>query len=260
VTPTPLPDSSVDPETGKVVLGKTTRVTLEYRVVGNLKLLITPDVAEYCGPVNLIATANTAFPYAVPMNLKLNLPKGITTSDPLELAGTVLGGKGRSLEVSAKVCEAGQISTALEPFALSTGGEVKVAPPTTLSLSKISQGQGADFRLTKKLERSSSGYTVNLIITVDRPLESLRLSDPLPIGGTTPAVRGPASILTAPNEDNNCISTQAATRTGTPVKVDGNILTLGRLAPGKYVIVYPLFTDLTPDQVVTDPDVIWEDK
>ncbi len=260
VTPTPLPDSSVDPETGKVVLGKTTRVTLEYRVVGNLKLLITPDVADYCGPVNLIATANTAFPYAVPMNLKLNLPKGISTVDPLELSGSVFGGKGRSLEVSAKVCEAGQIATTLEPFALSTSGEVKVAPPTTLSLSKISQGQGADFRLTKKLERSSSGYTVNLLITVDRPLESLRLSDPLPIGGTTPTVRGPASILTAPNEDNNCISTQAATRIGTPVKVEGNTLILGRLAVGKYVIVYPLFTDLAPSEVVTDPDVIWEDK
>ena len=262
VTPTPLPDSSVEPGSGVVVQGQTGRVTLEYRVQSNLEMLVSPDTVEYCGPANVVVKADTAFPYPIPARLKLTLPRGITAPDSLEQSGDISSNTAETLQTVAKVCSPGDLKATLEPYGLSVSGSVKLRAPAGLTYARSSANRAAGLTLTKKLERTQGGdgYTVNVLITADRALENVRLTDPLPGGGNSPSVRGPVSLLVNPVEEAACVSIQAATRSGTPVRAEGNSLALGRLNPGRYLLVYTVFTDLTPDQVVTDPTVRWDDR
>ena len=266
VTPTPLPDSSVEPGSGVVVQGQTGRVTLEYRVQSNLEMLISPDTVEYCGPANVVVKADTAFPYPIPARLKLTLPRGITAPDSLEQSGDISSNTPQILQTVARVCSPGDLKATLEPYGLTVSGAAKLRAPAGLNYARSSANSAAGLTLTKKLERTQSGdgYTVNVLITADRALENVRLTDPLPAtssgSGSSPSVRGPVSLLVNPVEEAACVSVQAATRSGTPVRTEGNSLNLGRLNPGRYLLVYTVFTDLTPDQVVTDPTVRWDDR
>ena len=266
VTPTPLPDSTVQPGSGTVVQGQTGRVTLEYRVQSNLELLLSPDIVDYCGPANVVVRADTAFPYPIPARLKLVLPRGITAPDALELSGDISSNTVQTLQTVAQVCSPGELRATLEPYGLVVSGAVKLRAPAGLTYARSSANKAAGLTLTKKLERTQGGdgYTVNVLLTVERALDNVRLTDPLPANSSgnssSPSVRGPVSLLVNPVEEAACVSVQAATRAGTPVRTEGNALNLGRLNAGRYLLVYTVFTDLTPDQVVTDPSVLWDDR
>jgi hypothetical protein len=91
---------------------------------------------------------------------------------------------------------------------------------------------------------------VTLAITVERTVENLRISDPLPQGGSSPAVRRPNPAVTG-LVNNQTIAVNW--------RLEGNTFNLGRLVPGSYLIQYGIFTDLPADAVTTVPDLLWDE-
>ncbi len=97
--------------------------------------------------------------------------------------------------------------------------------------------------LVKTLAQGGAGYAIQIALSVDKPVANLTLTDPLPPG----AIRGPVTLVGA---NGNVI----------PVTVqDGKILIPGTLEPGKYTLTYAIFTGLPPEQVVTDPDINYDE-
>jgi hypothetical protein len=243
--PTPLPDSQSSSGEASVQDGQDSKIVLEYRVNPVLTLLVVPDVVETCGQTSLEAVAETGFPYAIPGRVKLTLPKGITSRDTLERSGSLSAGNSLGLKVVASVCQAGSVSAELTPGGLMAEGVLKLRAPVSLSLNRVSQA-ALGIKLAKSFEAVQAGYAITISLTVDRQLDNVRLLDPLPAGGSNPAVRGAALIVS----DN---------RVSVPLRNDGPTLLLGRLAPGSYTLSYTLFTDLASDQVVTKPVLDWEE-
>jgi hypothetical protein len=250
VTPTPLPGSSVEPRSGVVQDNQTTRVVLEYRISASLKLEVAPNIVATCQQSLLTATAVTDFPYPVPVTLALQLPKDITSGAPLELASDISGGKPAVLQIPARVCAAGTVRAALEPFDLTTEGVVRVLPPAGVTVSKVTDVQRGPVRIVKSYSQDAQGYVVTLAITVERTVENLRIADPLPQGGSSPAVRRPNPAVTG-LVNNQTIAVNW--------RLEGNTFNLGRLVPGSYLIQYGIFTDLPADAVTTVPDLHWDE-
>ncbi len=97
--------------------------------------------------------------------------------------------------------------------------------------------------LVKTLAQGGAGYAIQITLSIDKPVANLSLTDPLPPG----AIRGPVTLVGA---NGNVI----------PVTVqDGKILIPGTLEPGKYTLTYAIFTGLPPEQVVTDPDINYDE-
>ena len=251
VRATPLPGSTVKDATGIVVDGQTGKAVLEYRVSVNLKLEVTPNVVATCAQSLLTATASTDFPYEIPANLKLIVPKTMTSQAPLEAALTMSGGKPALLSAPLRVCEGGPVKASLEPSGLVTEGAIRVLPPAGVTVSRVTDVQKGAVRVVKSYQQDSLGYIVTLSITIERVVENLRVIDPLPVGGANPVVRRPTQTVTG-LVNNQPIAVNW--------RLEGNSFNLGRLAPGIYTVQYGIFTDLTADAVVTMPDVIWEER
>ena len=100
--------------------------------------------------------------------------------------------------------------------------------------------------LNKSLIQGGAGYAVNDKITLDKAVNNLEITDPLPNGN---AERGPITVTNA---------------AGQAIKFellpDGKTIRIpGTLPAGTYTITYALFTALPPDQVLTDPDINYEE-
>ncbi len=109
-------------------------------------------------------------------------------------------------------------------------GAAQVTRSTRLSVD----GQ----RLEKTVTQVASGsYTVTLTLTLNKAVNNLRISDPLPNGASRGAV-------TAPNLQPN---------------VQGNEIRLGNLQAGTYTLTYTLSGNIPIDRLVTDPDLFWEE-
>jgi hypothetical protein len=92
---------------------------------------------------------------------------------------------------------------------------------------------------TKKLVQGGAGYAVTITIVLEKAVQNLSITDPLPRG----AERG-AAVLTGAG-----VLTSSA---------NGFALN-GTVPAGTYTITYPLFTPLPPDLVVTDMDINYEE-
>jgi hypothetical protein len=250
VRPTPLPGSTVEARTGTVTDNQTARVVLEYRVSVALKLEIAPNVVATCAQSLLTATATTEFPYVIPANLKLTLPRGMTSQAPLESKAELSAGKPASLAAPTRVCESGTVRATLDPTGIFTEGGIRVLPPAGVTVSRVTDVQKGPVRVVKSYQQDNLGYIVTLSITVERSVENLRVIDPLPSGGANPAVRRPTQTVTG------LINNQTV---AVNWRLDGNTFVLGRLAAGVYTVQYGLFTDLAADAVVTVPDLLWDE-
>ena len=251
VKATPLPGSTVSNVTGVVVDNQTGKAVLEYRVSVNLKLEITPNVVATCAQSLVTATASTEFPYEIPANLKLIVPKAMTSQAPLEAGLTMSAGRPALLSAPLRVCEGGPVRATLEPSALVTEGAIRVLPPAGVTVSRVTDVQKGVVRVMKSYQQDSLGYVVTLSITIERVVENLRVIDPLPFGGANPAVRRPTQTVTG------LVGNQPV---AVNWRLDGNSFNLGRLVPGIYTVQYGVFTDLPADAVVTMPDVIWDER
>jgi hypothetical protein len=250
VTPTPLPGSTVEAKTGVVLDNQTTRVILEYRISASLKLEVSPNIVATCQQSLLTATANTDFPYPVPVALGLKLPKDVTSAAPLELASDISGGKPAVLQIPVRVCAAGTIRAELDPFELTTEAMIRVLPPAGVTVSRVTDVQKGAVRIIKSYTQDAQGYMVTLAITVERTVENLRIVDPLPQGGSSPAVRRPNPAVTG-LVNNQTVAVNW--------RLEGNSFNMGRLVAGTYLIQYGIFTDLPADAVPTVPDLFWDE-
>ncbi len=250
VSPTPLPGSVTAPGSGTVVDNQTTKVTIEYRVFTNLKLEIAPNVVAPCAQTLLTASATTDFPYPIPVTLSLKLPAGISSVNVLEGTSDMQAGRPASLQIPARVCSSGIVTANLDPVGLSVDGSVRVLPPAGVTVARVTDVNKGAVRVQKSFSQDNLGYIVNLTVTVERIVENLRVIDQLPSGGSSPAVRRPNPIVQG--LVNNLT-------TAVNWKLEGNTFNLGRVVPGTYTISYGVFTDLPPDNVVTIPDVIWDE-
>ncbi|MBF6594859.1 MAG: DUF11 domain-containing protein [Thermaceae bacterium] len=100
--------------------------------------------------------------------------------------------------------------------------------------TKVTMGKVSLEKLVSKVGQS---YTITLKLTVGTTLRNLRITDPLPPGGT----RGDLS--------------------GTPTPaISGDVITLpGTLEPGFYTLTYTLSGDIALERLVTDPDLNFEE-
>ncbi len=250
VTPTPLPGSTVEGKSGTVVDNQTTRVVLEYRISAALKLEVAPNIVATCQQSLLTATATTDFPYPIPVTIGLKLPKDITSGAPLEFNSDISGGKPAVLQIPARVCAPGTVRAELAPFDLVTEGAVRVLPPAGVTVSRVTDVQKGPVRIVKTYSQDAQGYVVTLSITVERTVENLRIVDPLPQGGSSPAVRRPNPSVTG------LINNQTV---AVNWRLEGNSFNMGRLVPGTYLIQYGIFTDLPADAITTAPDILWDE-
>jgi uncharacterized repeat protein (TIGR01451 family)/fimbrial isopeptide formation D2 family protein len=100
-----------------------------------------------------------------------------------------------------------------------------------------------EIQLQKSLIQGGAGYGVNMVLTVDHPVQNFLLTDPLPNGASRGVI-----VLTYPDGTSRVVTLNG----------DG-ALELGELEPGTYKITYALFTDLEPEYALTDPDIEWEE-
>lgn len=244
VKPTPVPGSTFTPPLpGRVSDGVAGSVTIEYRVLTDVTLITAPDIVNACDVTQLTASARTDFPYRLPGSLKLNLPTGWTSDYPLETSGEFSGGQPLRLKVPVRVCRSDTAEAVLNPVGLRTTGAARVQNPGGANVTRSVQG-GARASLNKSVEGGAQNYQVRLVFTVDSTLENVRLIDPLPAGGSTPAVRGPLQF-------------QGPSLANVQPRVDGDAILLSRVIPGTYTLTYTLFSDLPADRVVTSPDLGW---
>lgn len=245
VKPGTLPGSTVaTPPPSRVADGGTTRVTLEYLVRTELTLVTAPDVLGACDVTQLAATLKTDFPQRLPARLTLNLPTGWASDYPLEVPGEVGAGQPLRLKVPVRVCRTDAAEAVAEPSGLRVTGPVRVRNPGGANVTRTVQG-GGRATLAKSVEVAPQGYAVTLTLTVDRPLENLRLIDPLPVAeGSAAAVRGPLSV-------------QGPSLAGVSARAEGDSILLTRVLPGTYTLTYTLLTDQPADAVVTSPDLMW---
>jgi hypothetical protein len=107
-------------------------------------------------------------------------------------------------------------------------------------------------KLEKILERIPSdqsstekpGYVIRETITVSKAVANLTITDPLPTGAT----RGTILLV---GSDGKEITVK--------LLEDGRIQIPGTLEAGTYTLVYAIYTNLTPDQVVTDPSINYDE-
>jgi hypothetical protein len=98
-------------------------------------------------------------------------------------------------------------------------------------------------QVVKSLVQGGAGYAITMTITLTAPVQNLAITDPLPIGAT----RGNA-ILTNSNS-----ATLVSLLENDVFKIPGI------LEAGTYQLIYPIFTALLPENVVTDPSISFEE-
>lgn len=244
VTATPIPGSTfTPPPAGHVTDGTTGKVTIEYNVKTEVTLATTPDLLNACDVTQLTATAKTDFPYKLPARLKINLPTGWSSDYPLELPGEFTAGQPLRLKAPVRVCRSDTADAVLDPIDLHTTGTARVRPPGGANVSRNVQG-GARASVAKDVQPSALGYTVTLTLNVDSTLENLRITDPLPGGGSTPALRSPINV-------------QGPSLANVNPQISGDDIVLARVIPGTYILTYSLTTDQPADRVVTAPEISW---
>ena len=118
-------------------------------------------------------------------------------------------------------------------------------PPTGAAVKSVSNlVQRGVVTVNKSIVQGGAGYAVTLRIVVEKTIQYLVITDPLPRGT---AERG-VPVLTGAG--------LAAGNFGydsTSLRLNGTVLA------GTYIITYPLFTPLPPDLVVTYPDIDYDE-
>ena len=119
--------------------------------------------------------------------------------------------------------------------------DFSLVPPSGAAVkARSTTVQRGPITLQKSMIQGGAGYAVTIRIKVDKAVSNLTITDPVPANSS----RGPITINGT---------------TVTPV-VRGNTITIpGTVAAGNYTIVYPLFSPLPPDLVLTDPDISYEE-
>jgi uncharacterized repeat protein (TIGR01451 family) len=98
-------------------------------------------------------------------------------------------------------------------------------------------------QIVKSLVQGGAGYAITMTITLTAPVQNLSITDPLPTGATRGTVNltssNGASLISMLENDTFKIS--------------------GILEAGTYQLVYPIFSALPPENVVTDPSISFEE-
>lgn len=243
IDPSDIPGSRVNkPPVGIVTDGTTGKVTIEYTPRTEVSLLTTPDVLAAGDVAQLTATAKTEFPYKLPADLALNLPKGWSSDYPVTAHGDFSADSPLSLKVPVRITRTDTAEAVLKQVDLRTTGQATVRSPGGSNVSRNVQ-QGARASVAKSLSSTGQGYTVTLTVTVDSSLDNFTIVDPLP-SGDSPAVRGNLKV-------------DGPSLADLKPQVKGNNIVLSRVIPGTYTITYNLVTDLSAERVLTSPDVRW---
>jgi uncharacterized repeat protein (TIGR01451 family) len=125
-------------------------------------------------------------------------------------------------------------------------------PDASVAKERETMVERGNVKLEKILERIPSdqsstekpGYVIRETITISKTVANLTITDPLPPGAT----RG---LILLVGSDGKEISVT--------LLEDGRIQIPGTLEAGTYTLVYAIYTNLTPDQVVTDPSINYDE-
>jgi uncharacterized repeat protein (TIGR01451 family) len=98
-------------------------------------------------------------------------------------------------------------------------------------------------QVVKSLAQGGAGYAITMTITLTAPVQNLSITDPLPTGAT----RGAATLTSS---DGNALISL----------LENDVFKVpGILEAGVYKLVYPIFSALPPENVVTDPSISFEE-
>ncbi|MFC5598268.1 hypothetical protein [Deinococcus cellulosilyticus] len=237
VIPTEIPGSSTFTQTGTVVIEQENTVTLEYRVNTEVIVSTSPDVVDFCGNTSINAVAKTLFPYPIKSTLSVSLPQGITANVPTSTTGNLSDGSPLTVSFVAKACANGNVTGTLDLSGLSTTNAVQVRP-LSLVISGIKQ-ENSHVRVKKALSFDGKAYNITLNLSVEKAVKNLSIVDALPKSDT---------FTTRSN----------VTSRGVNAELSGNTFRLGNVEPGEYTIQYQIFSDLSPEQLLTMPEIGWE--
>lgn len=237
VVPTEIPGSSTGTETGVVVVEQENTVTLEYRVKTEVIVSTSPDVVDFCGNTSVNAIARTQFPYPIKSTLSVTLPQGITANVPTQTSGNLADGSPLTVSFVGKACANGDITGTLDISGLSTTNNVQVRP-LSLVISGIKE-ENSHVRVKKALSFDGKAYNITLNLSVEKAVKNLTVVDNLPKSDTFTA----RSNLTSK---------------GLNTQLSGNTFRLGDVQPGEYTIQYQIFSDLSPEQILTMPEINWD--
>jgi hypothetical protein len=137
-------------------------------------------------------------------------------------------------------------------------------PDASVDKERETMVERGNVKLEKTLERipaeaalnsgstEKAGYVIRETITISKTIANLTITDPLPQSGTSQssieATRGTILLV---GSDGKEISVT--------LLEDGRIQIPGKLEAGTYTLVYAIYTNLTPDQVVTDPSINYDE-
>lgn len=237
VIPTEIPGSSTFTQTGTVVIEQENTVTLEYRVNTEVIVSTSPDVVDFCGNTSINAIARTLFPYPIKSTLSVSLPQGLTANVPTSTTGNLSDGSPLTVSFVAKACANGNVTGTLDLSGLSTTNAVQVRP-LSLVISGIKQ-ENSHVRVKKALSFDGKAYNITLNLSVEKAVKNLSIVDALPKSDT---------FTTRSN----------VTSRGVNADLSGNTFRLGNVEPGEYTIQYQIFSDLSPEQLLTMPEIGWE--
>jgi uncharacterized repeat protein (TIGR01451 family) len=177
VEPPTLPGSSVQAVQTIVVGGKQTKVVIEYVVVANLSLKASQSTLEPGQSTTLTAIASTAFPYPVPVTLKLQLPDFLETDTPTDI-GAEISAKQPAVIVmpaNAVMVGRGEALATLEPFGLNAKAKLEASTPAALEFKKTAN--------QSLLEPGNAvSFQLEVTNTGGRTAEGIVLTDVLPKG------------------------------------------------------------------------------
>ncbi|MFN8509709.1 MAG: hypothetical protein U0Z75_03975 [Deinococcaceae bacterium] len=138
IVPLPISGATAETPIGHVVFDQQNAVTVEYRVQPTLHLELQPSEIDACDTTVAVLTAKTDFPYALPIELGLGLPSGMTSTEPLKQSTSFSKSQDAVWNVPVRACENGILSGQLLPFGLNDSAALTVRPPQgTLSIRAV---------------------------------------------------------------------------------------------------------------------------
>ena len=162
-------------------------------------------------------------------------------------------------------CAPGTRPLLLEGNGIITKDFLLLPPGAAASKVRSTVLQLGGIKLEKRLRQGGAGYAVEMTLTLDRGVANITVYDPLPTVSPEPqAGQNASSPSGSPSERNN-LTLERLDGAGNVIErinlspESGVEIQLGTLTAGTYRLRYALLTDLKPDQVLTDPDLVWNE-